>query len=369
MLNIKKERLENSIHKVVSKLISLSDIDGSEYTELTLEEQQKIGYFSRDFGMGHWDWPQGVGLYGLSQLDGKYEKYIKQWADTEITKGLPVPNINTICPLLTLMEYPEYETLCLDWVQEIMNKFNRTQEGGFQHDTTGPISSDTLTENEEQIWADTIFMTVLFLAKMGRKYNNQLWLDEATYQVMLHIKYLFNPEKHLFYHGWDFTSNDNFGANFWCRGNSWLTMGIPLFIDYMDDSLDEGIRRYLIGVYQNQVSKLVTLRDSETGLWHTLLDDPESYLETSGSAGIIAGMYTGLNKGYIEEEKYLTICEESIAALTKTIESDGTVQGVSAGTCISNNREDYKNIIIKPMAYGQAMMLCALVQTLKYPGE
>lgn len=353
--------VNQSLKKVVNKLISLNEVDGSEYQTMPIEEQQRIGYFARDFGMGHWDWPQGVGLFGLSQFEGNYDEYIVNWAKEELEKGLPLPNINTVCPLLTLMDYPEYEGLCLEWAEIVMDHFDRTKEQGFQHNTTGR-TKDSLTKNNEQLWADTIFMTVLFLAKMGRKYKRQEWLDEATYQVLLHLKVLLNKEERLFYHGWDYSTNDNFGSNFWCRGNSWLTMGIPLFIDYMGDSLSAGVHHYLIGIYKNQVDRLLTLQDEQTGLWHTLLDDPDSYLETSGSAGIIAGMYVGIQKGYLTNDDYLLTCQKGVAGLIDMIDEEGTVLGVSAGTCISANREDYKSIIIKPMAYGQAMMICALVQ-------
>lgn len=359
---IHQDMIQENLDKVVNQLISLDQVDDSEFKDLTIEQQQKIGFFSRDFGMKHWDWPQGIGLFGLSQLDTKYDDYIKSWAEEEISKGLPLPNINTICPLLTLMEYPEYDELCLKWVAEIIDNFDRTKKHGFQHNTTG-LTKDSLSKKEEQLWADTIFMTVLFLTKMGKKYRNQSWLDEATYQVLLHTKYLFNTSKSLFYHGWDFNSNDNVGEVFWCRGNSWLTMGIPLFIDYMGNSLAEGVKQYLIEIYKSQVESLVGLQDA-SGLWHTILDDSDSYLETSGSAGIIAGIYQGMRTGYLDKNIYRPVCEKSITGLIKEIDNDGTVLGVSAGTCISRNKDDYKNIIIKPMAYGQALMICALGQAL-----
>lgn len=357
-----KDRIQQKLDLVVQRLTALDSVDGSEYEKLPLEEQQRIGYFSRDFGMGHWDWPQGVGLLGLSQFDGKYDDYIKNWAVEEINKGLPLANINTVCPLLTLMDYPQYEELCLEWIEEILAGFDRTEENGLQHNTTGHTKYE-LAKKNQQLWADTIFMTVLFVAKMGKKYQKQEWLDAATYQVLLHLKYLFNTTSGLFYHGWDFTTRDNFGANFWCRGNSWLTLGIPLFIDYMGESLQDSVKDYLVGIYQNQVKALVHHRD-ESGLWHTIIDDSSSYLETSGSAGIIAGMYYGISKGYINYDEYLPVCDSSIEALLQTIDENGTVQGVSAGTNISKNREDYKNIIIQPMAYGQALMICALGQSI-----
>ncbi|RGW12364.1 glycoside hydrolase family 88/105 protein [Enterococcus asini] len=364
IVEVQSKTVQKALDKVVNQLISLDQVDGKEFEALSVKEQQKIGFFSRDFGMKHWDWPQGIGLFGLSQFGSKYDSYIKSWAEEELSKGLPLPNINTICPLLTLMDYPEYEELCLKWVDEIISNFDRTKKNGFQHNTTG-LTKDSLTKNPEQLWADTVFMTVLFLTKMGRKYQNQTWLDEATYQVLLHTTYLFDRSEGLFYHGWDFNSNDNVGNIFWCRGNSWLTMGIPIFIDYMGDLLAVGVRQYLIEIYKSQVESLVKIQDN-SGLWHTILDDSKSYLETSGSAGIIAGIYYGMSNGYLEKAIYQPICEKSISSLIKKIDTDGTVLNVSAGTCISRNKNDYKNIIIKPMAYGQALMICALGQALLY---
>jgi unsaturated rhamnogalacturonyl hydrolase len=43
---------------------------------------------------------------------------------------------------------------------------------------------------------------------------------------------------------------------------------------------------------------------------------------------------------------------------------DGTVLGVSAGTTIGYDADHYKNIIVRPMAYGQSLALIALVEAL-----
>ncbi|GEM_PF-5882639 len=60
--------LNEIIDKVVSKLLVLDEINHEEYSNLSQEQQEKIGYFARDFGMNHWDWPQGIGLFGLSNM-------------------------------------------------------------------------------------------------------------------------------------------------------------------------------------------------------------------------------------------------------------------------------------------------------------
>lgn len=361
-------KVQNKIDLVVRKLTSLEEIDGSEYTGLSREERERIGYFSRDFGMKHWDWPQGVGLYGLSLMGEEYHTFIKAWADEEISKGLPIPNINTIRPLFTLMDFQEYEDLCLRWAEKIMEDFDRTDERGLQHNTTGE-TKDTLSPKHQQIWADTVFMTVLFLGKMGKKYGKKEWMQEATYQVLLHLKYLLDRESGLYYHGWDFARKSNYGGIFWCRGNSWLTMGLPLFIDIMGNELPLSVQDYLTVIYKNQLDELLRLRDEKEKLWHTVLDDETSYIEVSGSSGIVAGIYMGLNAGLLPDDKYRMVCEESVEKLLEQIDAEGTVHGVSAGTVIADTKEHYRNIIIKPMAYGQAMMLCALVQSQNYHRE
>lgn len=55
--------------------------------------------------------------------------------------------------------------------------------GGIQH-----LTIDAL--NEQQLWADTIFMTVLFLAKLASVTNDRRFAEKALHQFLLHIHYL-----------------------------------------------------------------------------------------------------------------------------------------------------------------------------------
>ena len=52
-----------------------------------------------------WEWPQGVGLYGLVRLwaqtgDERLLKTVESWYDRRIAAGLPAMNVNTTAPLL-----------------------------------------------------------------------------------------------------------------------------------------------------------------------------------------------------------------------------------------------------------------------------
>ena len=56
----------------------------------------------------------------------------------------------------------------------------------------------TKNPNQGEILIDTLFMTVLFLARAGAILNRKDCIDEANYQFLLHIKYLLNKQEGLF---------------------------------------------------------------------------------------------------------------------------------------------------------------------------
>ena len=78
----------------------------------------------------------------------------------------------------------EYLRVCRQLADFIVEKAPITREGGLEH---------TLTEANghfsEQMWADTLFMAVLFLAKMGA--YDRRYADFAVNQLSIHLQYLF----------------------------------------------------------------------------------------------------------------------------------------------------------------------------------
>ena len=111
-----------------------------------------------------------------------------------------------------------------------------------------------------------------------------------------------------------------------------------------------------------QVAALKKLQ-SKSGLWHTVLTDPDSYEEVSGSADITAGILKGIRYGILDDS-YLECAERAIRGILKNIDKDGTVLNVSGGTGMGMNAEHYKNILIAPMAYGQSLTILALAEAL-----
>lgn len=370
---MRKEELQGKIDLVMDKLIHLGGADYEKDKDISLEDAIASGNVARDFGIEEWDWPQGVGLYGLSMLqdyygDKRFQDFFINWFESNIAKGLPSRNINTTAPYLTLLqilddmpEKEKYEKMCLEQADWLIHQLPKTKDGGFQHVTSGIGDRNAVILNEEQLWMDTLFMAVLFLQQMGNRYHNQVWQGEAVHQVLVHIKYLYCKNNGLFYHGFSFIRNDNFGGVFWNRGNSWFTLGITLFLANAKN-LEQGTRQYIIDTFRTHAHALCSLQ-APSGLFHTILDDPSSYEEVSGSAAIAAGLLRGVKLGILEDS-YMDCAKKAIEGICHNVDKDGTVLNVSAGTAMGMNPEHYKGIGIRPMAYGQALSLIALCEAL-----
>lgn len=250
------------------------------------------------------------------------------------------------------------------WAEWAMHDLPRTKYGGFQHMTYVDM-------NHNELWDDTLMMTVMPLAKIGLLLNRPHYVEEAKRQFLLHIQYLFDVETGLFFHGWKFEEDtDRLGHNFararWARGNSWLTIAIPDFIELLELPPGDHLRMYLCDVLDAQCRALKRLQ-TEEGMWRTLLDVSEedgSYVESSATAGFAYGMLKGARKRYIDKS-YEDVARKAIQATIGKISAEGELTDTSFGTAMGHDLQHYINIERTSMPYGQAMAIMALVEYLR----
>ena len=324
-----------------------------------------------------WEWTQGVGLFGFWKLftvtkDKRYLDQLQQYYERQFNVGLPAKNVNTVTPMLPLSFLAEYLTqrdhpgkdkaagqcylnVCVEWADWILSDFPRTREGGFQH-----ITSDSL--NEGELWDDTLFMTVLFLANMGRITGNAAYREEAEYQFLLHMKYLCDQETGLWYHGWTFKENHNFAGAFWGRGNCWVTAAIPEFLEL--NPVPESVKRYLTEGLRRQAETLKQYQE-DNGMWHTLIDDRTSYVESSATCGFAYGLLKAVHMGLLDD-KFREIAMKPLEQILAYTDEQGVLNQVSYGTPMGReNKQFYKDIPLKAMPYGQALAMLYLLEILQ----
>ncbi|CAK7209377.1 hypothetical protein SBRCBS47491_000421 [Sporothrix bragantina] len=371
---IKAADVHAKIKLLINGMVNITDTTG-EFL-MTLEDGRVID----TKGWNDWEWTHGVGLLGLWQYyeltgEAEYLAIIEAWFRDRFAAGGTTKNINTMAVFLTLAYVYErtgnetYRPWLDTWAEWAYHDLPRTRYSGFQHLTY-------LETNKDQLWDDTLMMTVMPLAKIGLVLNRPHYIAEAKRQFLLHVQYLFDRESGLFFHGWQFTyektdsgpskAGHNFANARWARGNSWVTMVIPEFLDLLQiDPQTDAIGMVLRDVLDAQCSALKHLQD-QSGLWRTLLDvsvEDGSYLEASATAGFAYGMLKARRKRYLTGNTNSAVA--AIKGVLDNVDERGELLKTSFGTGMGHDLQHYKDIPITSMPYGQAMAIMALVEFLR----
>ncbi|RJF56345.1 glycoside hydrolase family 105 protein [Serratia inhibens] len=358
---ISREQLQRTLDNLVANLVNITDESG-EFL-LRLDDGRVID----TKGWAGWEWTHGIGLYGIYQYyrqtgDAGLRKIIDDWFAARLAEGTPTKNVNTVCPFLTLAyryeetRDPRWLPYLERWAEWVMYEMPRTRCGGMQHVTLAE-------ENHQQLWDDTLMMSVLPLAKIGMLLDRPDYLEEAKYQFLVHAQHLMDRDSGLWFHGWTFDGSHNFARARWARGNSWLTMVIPELLELLDLPEQDATRRFMLQVLESQVAALARCQD-DSGLWHTLLDDPHSYLEASATAGFAYGILKAVRKRYISGS-YAATAERALKGVIEHITPEGELTGVSFGTAMGSELAYYREIPRTSMPYGQAMAILCLAEYLR----
>src|ERR1044072_980843 len=80
-----------------------------------------------------------------------------------------------------------------------------------------------LWPHEMTIWADDLYMSVCFLARMGRLNGDRRYFDDAAKQVIQFTHYLWDAQQQLYYHCYH-SDLQQHGVAYWSRANGWVMM-------------------------------------------------------------------------------------------------------------------------------------------------
>ncbi|KAI1320323.1 glycoside hydrolase family 105 protein [Xylariaceae sp. FL0255] len=371
---LKSREIHAKIQLLINGMVNIRDKSGQFL--MTLSDGRIID----TKGWDDWEWTHGIGLLGIwayYKLTTKpqYLEIIEDWFSARFASGGTTKNINTMAAIWTLVRvYDEtkngaYLPHIDSWAEWAYHDLKRTKHGGMQHVTY-------LDDHDQQLWDDTLIMTVLPLAEIGRLLGRKHYIVEAKKQFLLHVQYLFDARTGLFFHGWNFEEGQGKGAlrqghNFanarWARGNAWLTMAIPDFLELLElepSQDDPALAAFLTSTLNAQVAALKTLQDPASGLWHTLLDHSDSYVEASATAGFAFGLLKARRKRYIGP-KYGDVALSALRAVLDNIDEAGELKNTSFGTAVGNDLQHYRDIPVTSMPYGQAMAIMALVEFLR----
>lgn len=213
------------------------------------------------------------------------------------------------------------------------------------------------------IWADDAFMALSFLVRMGEVTGDNTYFDDAANQILNYTRYLWCKKKGVYYHCYH-TDNKQHGVAHWSRANGWIFMATADLLARMPKN--HPMREDVIRNFQMQADGVIRYQGAN-GLWHQLLDKPDSYEEVTGTSMFVFGIAKGVKEGWLHPD-YIYVAWEGLKGMLTKISSEGDVTAICAGTGIMPglsfyyNRPQWKN---DPM--GEGPVLRALVEMIDAP--
>lgn len=281
--------------------------------------------------MNYWEWPSGVGLFGVAKAyektkDAAYLKFMQEWFDRNGGDDRYRGSVNCVIPCyMALMLYKltgdeRCRTVCdeyADWAQNISVK---TKNGGIAH----VWSIGGIEDYKNQLWADSVFMAGIFLVAYAKELGDASLMDFAIGQVKIHIESLYDEEAGLFNHGYHANEDKRLGGH-WGRGNGWLAASLAEIMTILGKDAQDG---YFKELFVKFMQRAYSLR-ADNGMLHTLLDEPDSYTEATASMLFGYAASVGYELGILDE-CFLEWSRQIYKELE--FDSDGTVKDCSGGT-------------------------------------
>ena len=119
----------------------------------------------------------------------------------------------------------------------------------------------------------------------------------------------------------------------------------------------------LVASFQRQMAAVALLQEAN-GMFHTILDDPATYLEMSATAALGYAALRGARLGILAAE-FQSLGDRAVTATLANIKKNGIVTNVSSGTGGFISYEAYNQIPIAPRWYGQALAILLLCEALE----
>lgn len=214
-------------------------------------------------------------------------------------------------------------------VDHIMNKASRLSDGTFAR-----FTPDTMS-----VWADDLFMGSIVLLKMTELTGDEKYLNEVIKQVIQFDNYLLNEEDNLYWHGY-FSKTDEHSSTKWGRANGWTMMTKTELLKVLPEEHPK--RAEILNIFKRHAEGLKAVQ-SQDGRWHQVLDDPESYLETSATAMFVRAFAAGINEGWLSKDEFEESTIQGWNSLTKQMDENGDIIGIVRGTPIMFSDEEYQN--------------------------
>ncbi len=212
------------------------------------------------------------------------------------------------------------------------------------------------------LWADDLYMSVPFLARMGKITGDNRYFDDAITQVENFTKYLYDEKTGLYIHCY-YTDVAQQGVARWGRCNGWLAIAQVELLSHLPANHPK--RKHLTELLLRQIVGFARYQDT-SGLWNQVLDKKDSYLETSVTAMFTYAVAKAVNEGWIPKT-YIRIANEGWNGVASKVDPQGRLLDVCIGTGTSEVLSFYyKRPAPFNDVHGHGPVLLAGLEMVKY---
>jgi len=320
----------------------------------------------RAYGAGELSrhWGDGILMLGLLEAadalgEERYAQGARHWLDAHLAEGVNLADGATwdwgALPLPALALYrrtreERYLALARQVCEHIATKARRTADGAVVTHAGRP-----------QLWVDSMYFTAPGLVWTAAVTGEQRYVEEALREVDVHARHLLDASTGLFCHMWDEESGQRSPCP-WARGNAWAALATLEVVNALPQNHPR--RSPLADMLRRQMEAVLRLQDA-SGLWHTVLDRPDSYLETSCAAmfalAIVSGVHAGVPQGGWLPAEMLASARRAWDGVRAQVTPEGRVTGVSAGTP-PGDLETYQKVPLGSQTFGTGFVLLAGIE-------
>jgi unsaturated rhamnogalacturonyl hydrolase len=256
-----------------------------------------------------------------------------------------------------------------------MASFRRTQAGAFlryenaaielppelplDHPDSGKAAAmaDQVSNGGPCVFVDSVHFDGPFFSKLYQVTGQEAYRKLALDNILPQIELLFDPAENLFHHFWIEKTRSPNGV-LWGRGNGWGILGLVHTLEHLSPEDPGG--KEMLGIFRKLAFRLLDLQASSGG-WHTVLNDPSSYVETSIAAFMVDAFSHGIRRNWLEQSIFDPVIQSALAFLLENTNREGLLTGVSYETFPSTRVEHYRRMPRNAMVpWGQGPLLTAL---------
>ena len=219
------------------------------------------------------------------------------------------------------------------------------------------------------VWLDDMYMGITPIAYRGALADAEgdsalakKLYEEAVDQILLFKKYLWVPEMGIFRHGWIEGMSEHPDYH-WARCNGWAILTMCDVLDVIPedtpgrDEVLQTVRTFLSSVARYQ---------APGGLWHQIVNNYESYLETSASAMFTYCTAHAVLNGWVDATAYRDIAISGWQGVATQVNDKGQVENTCVGTGLGWTNTFYANRPVSVFAaHGYGPVLLAGTEVIK----